>query len=491
MATKNLKVKVSGVDLIYTGVNKIAVSDSDDNVVYLYAIDDTTALASDVISGKYFYAADGTYTLGTASSGGSSEPALSTPIATISQVLAGYNFNDNSGTAKVGTMVDYSGRTQQGRTPELLSTGLYLYNPYDGYYTTANKLYILNADVATLAGITSDKIVSGNTIFGVSGTATIINLTTQTITANGTYTPASPYNGYSQVTVNVASGSTEPTLSSPIATAAKVLTGYNFNDNSGTAQVGTMTNNGAISQTLYVGNLSYTVPSGYHNGSGSVSVSIQTKTGTPTTSSQLISPDSGKLLSGVTIAAISVQSKTVKSTTSSQTISPDSGYYINSITVSPISLQSKTTTVNGTISPDSGYDGLSSVIVNVPSTGTDISATTAVAADVLASKIFYLANGTQATGTIISYGATTFIGSCTNSQNGLSVKIPYTGYWTTNDSNFILYNSSIATAGGVTATKIVNGNTLFGVVGTAPQVLYGSTAPASSVGNDGDLYVVI
>ena len=387
-----------------------------------------------------------------------------------------------------------------------------------------------------------------------------------------------------------------------------------------------MTNNGAISQTLYVGNLSYTVPSGYHNGSGSVSVSIQTKTGTPTTSSQLISPDSGKLLSGVTIAAIKVQSKTVKSTTSSQTISPDSGYYINSITVSPIKVQSKTTTVNGTISPDSGYDGLSSVIVNVPSTGTnisdttliaskasagyyfylangtktqgtatdrssfysalalgtnspdnslftvsipegiypsgksgyvsysslatllgitaseitsgntilgisgtavelagetrsvtangtytpssgkngitsitvavastgtDVSATTAVAADVLASKIFYLADGTQATGTIMSYGATTFLGNCTNSQNGLSVKIPYTGYWTTNDSNFILYNSTIATVGGVTADKIVNGKTIFGVSGTAPQVLYGSTSPASTVGNDGDLYVVI
>ena len=67
-----------------------------------------------------------------------------------------------------------------------------------------------------------------------------------------------------------------------------------------------MTNNGAVSKTLDAtsGNQSYTVPGGYHNGSGTVAITLETKSATPTGASQDITPTSGKVLSKVTVAAI-------------------------------------------------------------------------------------------------------------------------------------------------------------------------------------------
>ena len=57
------------------------------------------------------------------------------------------------------------------------------------------------------------------------------------------------------------------------ATAADVLTGKTFSGAVGSGVSGTMPNNGAVSQTLSAGQ-SYTIPAGYHNGSGTVTAAI-------------------------------------------------------------------------------------------------------------------------------------------------------------------------------------------------------------------------
>ena len=70
-------------------------------------------------------------------------------------------------------------------------------------------------------------------------------------------------------------------------------------------------NNGAVSASVQEGS-TYTIPKGYHNGSGTVSgvsgggnYSLQAKTATPTKKQQSIAPDAGYYgLSGVTIGAI-------------------------------------------------------------------------------------------------------------------------------------------------------------------------------------------
>lgn len=56
------------------------------------------------------------------------------------------------------------------------------------------------------------------------------------------------------------------------AVEANVLAGKTFSNAQGTGKTGTMVNRGAVSQTIAPGG-SYTIPEGYHNGSGIVSAS--------------------------------------------------------------------------------------------------------------------------------------------------------------------------------------------------------------------------
>lgn len=91
--------------------------------------------------------------------------------------------------------------------------------------------------------------------------------------------------------------------SSATATAAQILDGATAYVD-GELVEGTMPNNGAVTETLDTTTTSYTVPAGYHSGTGKVSVSLETKSATPTKSQQTISPSTGKLLSSVSVAAI-------------------------------------------------------------------------------------------------------------------------------------------------------------------------------------------
>lgn len=81
-------------------------------------------------------------------------------------------------------------------------------------------------------------------------------------------------------------------------------------------------NRGAVSATVQEGD-TYTIPKGYHNGSGTVSgvsgggnYSLQSKTVTPTKNQLNVTPDSGYYgLSDVTVAAIPINFQDVSATT--------------------------------------------------------------------------------------------------------------------------------------------------------------------------------
>lgn len=109
--------------------------------------------------------------------------------------------------------------------------------------------------------------------------------------------------------------------------------------------------NGAVSANVKEGE-TYTIPKGYHNGSGTVS--------------------------GVAGGGnYNLQSKTVTPTKSQQNITPDEGYY-----------------------------GLSDVTVAaIPETYQDVSSVTATAADVLANKVIVSSEGELVTGTMPNNGA--------------------------------------------------------------------------------------
>lgn len=118
-------------------------------------------------------------------------------------------------------------------------------------------------------------------------------------------TPDNGYYGLSAVSI-AAIPEAYQDVSSVTATAGDVLANKVIVTSNGTVTAGTMTNVGAVSKTLdaTTNNQSYTVPAGYHNGSGTVTITLEEKSATPTTSSQNITPTSGKVLSKVTVAAI-------------------------------------------------------------------------------------------------------------------------------------------------------------------------------------------
>lgn len=110
-------------------------------------------------------------------------------------------------------------------------------------------------------------------------------------------------------------------------------------------------NQGAVSATVKEGD-TYTIPRGYHNGSGTVS--------------------------GISGGGdYRLQSKTVTPTRQQQNITPDSGYFgLSDVTVAPI-----------------------------PEIYQDTSSVTATAADVLTGKLFVTADGTVSAGEMLNNGA--------------------------------------------------------------------------------------
>lgn len=143
------------------------------------------------------------------------------------------------------------------------------------------------------------------TVSGVGGGGSY-NLQSKTATPTKkqqSVTPDSGYYGLSDVTIAPIPDAYQD-VSSVTAAAGDVLTGKVFVTSGGAVTTGTMANNGAVSQTLTGTTISYTIPKGYHSGSGKVQIVLEEKSVTPTKSAQTITPTTGKVLSKVTVAAI-------------------------------------------------------------------------------------------------------------------------------------------------------------------------------------------
>ena len=158
---------------------------------------------------------------------------------------------------------------------------------------------------------------NGNgTVSGVGGGGNY-NLQAKTATPTKQQQTIAPDNGYyglSGVTVK-AIPEVYQDVSSVTATAGDVLTGKVYVTADGTVTPGEMINNGAVNKTLDVTTITYTIPKGYHSGTGKVQLVLENKSVTPTKSEQNITPTAGKVLSKVTVAAIPAQYQDVSGVT--------------------------------------------------------------------------------------------------------------------------------------------------------------------------------
>lgn len=363
-------------------------------------ISDTTAVASDVAAGKYFYGADGVKTAGTNSGGGG-------------QVIVTETTDANG-----GTIVTITGETVSLQSKSVTPT-------------TAQQTVVPDTGYHGLSSVAVDAIPSQY----------IVPTGTLSITENGT----KDVTQYASVSVDVQGGGTD-TSDATLTSGGQMLDGVTAYSN-GTKYTGTIPTK--TSADLTASGATVTVPSGYYASHVQKSVASGTE-GTPTATKGTVSNNSLTVTpsvtntagyisggthsgTGVTVTASELVSGT-KTITENGTGIDVTNYASVDVNVSP-NLQTKsvtytptTSTQTATVTADSSYDGLDGVSITVnpiPSQYVTTTDATATASDINSGETAYV-NGVKVTGTQVIqtyYTGTTNPSSSTGSDGDIYLKV--------------------------------------------------------------------
>ena len=153
---------------------------------------------------------------------------------------------------------------------------------------------------------------------------------------------------FSTMASNIAAIATGTDTSDATATASRILSGYTAYVN-GSTITGSMTNRGAVSKTLDCSG-SYTIPSGYHSGSGKVTAnSLASQTSATATAADIVSGKTafvnGSKLTGTYVKPTNIPDSTTITITASGSRLGTVYYTTPSLTTSTKALVSGTNTL--------------------------------------------------------------------------------------------------------------------------------------------------
>ena len=265
-------------------------------------------------------------------------------------------------------------------------------------------------------------------------------------------------------------GTTLIDISDTTATADKILEGYTAYGANGQKLIGT-----ASGQSLLITDTTDSHGGTIRTITGKV-VLLQTKTITPTSSQQVIDPDEGyDGFSQVTVNAgggqINNQNKTVTPTTSQQSITADSGYTgLGTVTVNAMP--------SGSAKPATSISGSSATV----SAGTNTLTLTKSVSNTPQVTAGYVASGTA--------GNTSVSLTASVTTKAAATITPGTSNQTIASGTYLTGTQTVAGDANLVGSNIISGKSIFGVAGSVVINKYytGSSAPSSSLGNNGDIY---